>query len=324
MARENQRRLVIILLMLGLLMSVVSQTGAAPFPQEGQITIVFDFGHDQPLSIGKKNFTEAIHYFLNFPEYAVRILENREITAENLSRSHILVIPNPGRNYSNAELEVITNFAQSGGALFLLGDYQVVDRPIGNPEALNQILMALSETRILFTTYQQQNDTQGDSIIDPVNSIGLPYNVQVNNTEIISYPNREIFGLGIENLLVAGGSLNTTTSNLIISKGATTAQAVSLNGEVIQNQPPWLAAFWIGQARIVLCTSTTMFSSTLCAGTNSSWFQSADNELLWYNIFRWMSSQLVIDPTPIMIFFVALVLISGTIILVYTLLRKRR
>jgi hypothetical protein len=263
---------------------------------------------------------------MNQPQYAIRLIESDKLSAENLSRSHVLVIPNPGYNesYSSSELEVIGDFVNAGGALFLLGDYQVPERIIGNPTELNKILQALSETRVSFTTFSQLNEIQGDAIIDPNNSLSLPYNIQVNSTEIIRYPNREVFGIGVETLLIAGGSLSTNNIDLVISTGASTSQAVSLDGQLIHDQPPWLAAFWTGSARIVLCSSTTMFSDTKCAGTNSSWFQSVNNSLLWSNIFQWMSQPLVYDPTPIMIFVVALVLIAGVGLLAYLLVRKRR
>jgi hypothetical protein len=74
----------------------------------------------------------------------------------------------------------------------------------------------------------------------------------------------------------------------------------------------------------VLCSSTTMFSDTTCVGTNQSWFQSMDNAVLWFNIFRWMSLDLVQDPTLIMVFFVVLVLIAGFAVFAYSLLRTKR
>lgn len=317
------RRTALSIFFISLLIFIVPQFGVAAYPEEGQISIVFDMSHDQPLSMAKRNFTQAIDFFMNHTEYFVRIHQNGEITAENLSRTHILVILNPGRNFSLAELETISDFVTAGGNIFLLGDYQIEDRRIGNPDALNQILNAIPETRIRFSTYKYDNETQGDAINDLPNNLTLPYNVKVDWTQITE-ESREIIGMDISQIVLAGGSLNSSQPDVFVSYGANTSQAITPSGFVIQNQPGWLAAFWIGHARVVLCTSTTMFSSTLCAGLNRSWFECADNGMLWSNIFRWLSGSLIHNPTPIMIVFVAITLLAGISLLIYSIWRKIR
>ncbi len=325
MVRLSYQQVLVGFLIILLLFIAPNVRGGAQ-QEEGQITIVFDFTHDQPFSPKNRNFTKAIEYFEDYPEYFVRILEEGELMAENLSRSHILVISNPGQNYSTSELEVISNYVALGGSLFLLGDFQVAEREIGNPIALNRILQTITETRIAFTTFSNGNKTEGDAIIDANNSLVLPYNVLINSSYINSYPTREMLGMGVNSLIIAGGSLTTDVTDLIISTGSETSEAVTLKGQSLQNQPAWLAAYWkeSSNSRIVLCTSTTMFSDTQSTATNQSWFESLDNKILWYNIFRWMSSPLVQDPTPIMIFFVILVMVAGILIFAYSLLRKKR
>lgn len=307
-----------------LLLIIVPQARGAAQQEEGQISIVFDFSHNATFSVAKRNFTEAIDFFEDYPQYQIRILDNGELTAANLSRSHILVIPNPMDNYTTTELGVISDYVQQGGSLFLLSDYQVADRPVGNPIAVNAILQTLLESRIHFTTFSNNNSTEGDAIIDSENSRILSYNVEVNSSYLHLQMNRESLISGIGSVMVAGGSLTTDLSDLIISTGAETSQAVTINGELIQNQPGWLSAFWIESSRVVLCSSTTMFSDTMCVGTNQSWFQSLDNSILWSNIFRWMSLDLVQNPTQIMIFFVALVLIAGFGVFIYSVWRTKR
>lgn len=317
------QRTALTILFISLLIFLVPQLGVVAYPEEGQIGIVFDMSHDQPLSITNRNFTQAIDYFMNYTEYFVRIHLNGELTAENLTRTHILVIPNPGRNFSVAELEIISDFVTAGGNIFLLGDYQIEERRIGNPEALNQILNAISENRIRFSTFKQNNETQGDAIIDLTNNLTLPYNVRVDWTQITDEP-REIIGVNLNQIMLAGGSLISNRPSIFVSHGANNSQAITPSGFVLQNQPGWLAAFWIGHARVVLCTSTTMFSNTRCVGLNKSWFESADNKMLWSNIFGWLSGSLIHDPTPIMIVFVTVALLAGTSLFIYSFLRKIR
>ncbi len=321
---HTTRQQIIVGMMVILLIFVVPQVGASSSVEEGQITIVIDFSHDQLFSPINRNFSQAIDHLQDYPEYFVRILEKGKLTAENLSRSHILVIPNPGRNYSSSEHEVISNYVNRGGSLFLLSDYQVDGRQIGNPIALNDILQKLPEDRIRFTTFLEGNNTQGDAIIDPVNSIGIPYNIQINGSDFNTNFNRDLLAIELKSLIIAAGSLSTYISPLLVSTGAETSTAVAINGRPINYQPGWLAAFEIGNSRIVLCTSTTMFSDTTCIATNQSWFQSMDNSLLWSNIFRWMSFPLLQDPTSIMIFFVVLVLVAGFVVFVYVLWLKKR
>ena len=323
MAVMSRQKLIVGFLIV-LLLFIIPQTKGATQQEEGQISIVFDFSHNSTFSVAKRNFTEAVVFFTDLPEYQVRTLGNGELTAANLSRSHILVIPNPVSNYSVSELEVISDYVRQGGSLFLLSDYQVENRPVGNPFVVNMILQALLESRIQFTTYTDGNTTEGDAIIDSSNSRIHPYNVEVNSSFLYSQLNRESLIAGIDSLIIAGGSLTTSSSDLIISTGAETSEAIAPGGDFVANQPGWLSAFWIGSSRIVLCSSATMFSDTTCVGTNQSWFQSLDNAVLWYNIFRWMSLDLVQDPTPIMIFFVALVLVAGFAVFVYSLWRTKR
>ncbi len=323
MAVMSRQKLIVGFLIV-LLLFIIPQAKGTTQQEEGQISIVFDFSHNSTFSVTKRNFTEAVGFFTDLPEYQIRILENGELTAANLSRSHILVIPNPESNYSVSELEVISNYVNQGGSLFLLSDYQIEHRPIGNPFAVNMILQALLESRIQFTTYTDGNTTEGDAIIDTVNSRIHSHNVEVNNSYLYSQLNRESLIVGIDSLIVAGGSLTTDATDLIISTGAETSEAVTLSGDFVATQPGWLSAFWIGSSRIVLCSSTTMFSDTTCVGTNQSWFQSLDNSVLWYNIFRWMSLYLIQDPTPIMVFFVVLVLVAGFAVFAYSLWRTKR
>ncbi|MHA2405450.1 MAG: hypothetical protein ACXADB_01510 [Candidatus Hermodarchaeia archaeon] len=323
MAVMSRQKLIVGFLIV-LLLFIIPQARGTTQQEEGQISIVFDFSHNSTFSVTKRNFTEAVGFFTDLPEYQIRILEDGELTAANLSRSHILVIPNPESNYSVSELEVISDYVNQGGSLFLLSDYQVEHRPIGNPFAVNMILQALLESRIQFSTYTDGNTTEGDAIIDTVNSRIHSHYVEVNNSYLYSQLNRESLIVGIDSLIVAGGSLTTAATDLIISTGAETSEAVTLSGDFVATQPGWLSAFWIGSSRIVLCSSTTMFSDTTCVGTNQSWFQSLDNSVLWFNIFRWMSLDLVQDPTLIMIFFVVLVLVAGFAVFVYSLWRTKR
>jgi len=320
----SRQKLIVGLLVILLLFIVPQTRGTTQQQEEGQISIVIDFSHNSTYTIAKRNFTEAVGFFANYPEYQVRILHDGELTAANLSRSHILVIPNPMTNYTASELDVISEYVGRGGSLFLLGDYQVTNRQIGNPLAVNLILQALFEPRIQFTTVTGNDGTEGDAIIDSGAARILPYNIEVNSSYLIPHQNREAIIAGINSVIVAGGSLTTTYPDLIVSTGSETSQAIALNGEVIQDQPAWLAAFWIGNSRVVLCSSTTMFSDTTCLATNQSWFQSEDNSVLWYNVFRWMSLEMVQDPTQIMIFFVALVLIVGLVVFAYSLWRTKR
>ena len=307
-----------------LLISLIPRISVLAQQEEGQITIVLDFSHDQLFSPQNRNFTQAIDFLISQPEYFVRILEEGKLTEENLTHSHILVVSNPGKNYSSLELEVISNYLAQGGSLFLLGDYQVVERPIGNPVALNRILQALEISGVRFTTFNEGNETQGDAIVDSVTAQVLSYNIEVDGTYLSTDLTRGIISSGIETLLVAGGSLTTSNPNLIMSTGSDTSEAVSLSGQTISSQPAWLAAFSKENSRIVLCTSTTMFSDTLCATTNSSWFESSDNAILWSNIIRWMAVPRVHDPTPIMVFFVGCVFLAGIILFVYSVWLKRR
>jgi hypothetical protein len=317
------RRTNLVVILLGLLVFVVPFHSATAFPEEGQITIVLDMSHNQPLSMAKRNFTQAIEFFQSHTEYFIRIHSEGEINATTLNRARILVIPNPGRNYSVTELETISDFVSEGGSLFLLGDYQINERLIGNPGVLNQILHTISENRISFTTIERDNITQGDSITDSVNNITVPFNVRISSAGVTSENQASIFS-GVGEIIIAGGSLSTNSSDLIVSRGTNSSRAVSIDGHIIQEQPPWLAAYSIGSARIVLCSSTTMFSDTLCAGLNSSWFQSGDNTILWYNIFNWITQPLVYDPTPIIITFMAIVLLIGTCLFLYSFWRVKR
>lgn len=317
------RRTVLAIVLGATLLFSALRLGVAAYPEEGQVAIVFDMSHDQPLSYAKRNFTMAIDFFLEHSEFFPRIHSSGEINATTLARARILVIPNPGRNFSTQELKVVADFVAAGGALFLLCDYQTGDRAIGNPEALNQILAAISEDRIWFTTYREGNETQGDAIVDLANNITLAYNIFIEGTTITA-ETREMIGYGVKRVIIAGGSLTTSSEGLVVSRGANTSRAVAINGQVIQDRPPWLAAFWIGEARIVLCTSTTMFSDTRCAGLNESWFQCEDNALLWYNIFKWLARPLIHNPTPIMVVMVAVVLLVGVGLLGYTLWQKRK
>jgi hypothetical protein len=317
------RRTNLVVILLGILVFMVPFQNTTAFPEEGQMVIVFDLSHDQPLSIDKRNFTQAIEFFQSHTEYFTRIHSEGEINATTLNRARVLVIPNPGSNYSTEELEAISDFVNQGGALFLLGDYQFDERRIGNPRALNQILQAISECRISFTSIEQGNITQGDSIVDSVNNVSVPFNVRISSAGVTSETQAAIFS-GIEEVLIAGGSLLTNDSSLIVSRGANSSQAISLDGQIIQEQPPWLAAFTTGSARVVLCSSTTMFSDTMCAGLNTSWFQSGDNSILWYRIFNWMTRPLIYDPTPVLITFMAMVLLIGTGLFLYSFWRVKR
>jgi hypothetical protein len=318
-----RRRTALAVLLVGLLLFAIPRLGTVAYSEEGQVNVVFDMSHDQSFSLLKQNFTQAIDFFKNHTEYFIRIHATGELSAQNLSRAQILVISNPNRNFSIAEVEVVSNFVASGGALFLLGDYQAKERRIGNPVALNQILGKILGDRIRFTTVEHANQTQGDAIVDTAHNLTLPFNIRIAGSTI-SAGAREMIGLGVGEVLLAGGSLTTNWTDAIVSRAANTSQAIAVDGDVIADQPAWLAAFWIGAARIVLCTSTTMFSDTICAGLNQTWFQSLDNKVLWFNIFDWLSAPLMLNPVPVMIAFVAIAFLVGVGLYGYSLRVKRR
>ncbi len=88
---------------------------------------------------------------------------SKAMTAESLAEAFVVIIPDPQKEFTAAELTALKGFVAKGGSLYLFCRAEYNDR--AHPETFNAILGAVG-SRIRF---------QGDEVCDPTENIGPPY-----------------------------------------------------------------------------------------------------------------------------------------------------
>ncbi|UJG42670.1 MAG: hypothetical protein K9W46_09780 [Candidatus Heimdallarchaeum endolithica] len=314
----------LILIMTPFIMTTKGQFILAAPNTEKEYVILFDESHGQYFnSTLMKSALSAINDSLN-----VRFIffNESKFNSTNLQGVDLVIIGNPGiyKNYnlSSEEVEVIQDYVEAGGSLFLLANPLSSDTNItGHVSSFNDILSArlskLSSARFR-TGLDKSSTVIMDDYHNKYNNESFLSIVNYNTSDNEFLEKNKIFEQTskVENLTVYSTaiSFDRPEKENAIGRTEITSYALEKDGSIVQDMINgflvWLFAKEIGNARIVLSGSTIMFSDLLI-NENQKFINEDQNKELWLNLINWL---LHITPyeekNPIAMPFYSLVLLA--------------
>ena len=320
--KKNRKKCmrIVLLVFLAFNLSLFTLNSSKAYSDVSEYVILFDESHGQFF-----NYTimQTAYDLLNDSgDFEVRrLINNQNLTSNNLTDVEILVISAPEKNsveyYTEAELVVIRDFVLQGGSLFLLNNpndsslYPEYNYTNANVTFINDILENLSISSIRFL-----NETIESPITSGYYYVNQRYQLPLDENYFNSL---STISLGIMDVLVFSSAIQCSDTNLVI--GSTFSGSETYPSSF--PNPYWLIAKDIPTGgRIVACGSMQMFSELQPYNLSSKWIspifgtQQFQNSKLWINIFSWLSQEnnTLISSTFFLIFSIGLIGICAFLI----------
>ncbi len=255
----------------------------------GPYSILFDEFHDQFYTYSNGRFTTALDYLNQTPDYETYLNKAEFDNVTTLLSYDMIIIGNPGpdKNFTALEIEVLKNYTNLGGNIFLLSNYQDVENPFpdgnitGNFNALNNITQALNIS-VLFNDFDLHSD--------PPTVSGMPrWIVEVSDS---NFKSNHPATWKIKTVLTFTSGLNVTQQEFILATGSSASYLINKESDKITHSP-WLVTIDKNPLKIIICGSTVMFSDTNVTESADKkysgvfWIDAADNLRLWANLIQW-------------------------------------
>ena len=217
---------------------------------------------------------------------------------------NLIIIPNPGEEFSEEELTALKNYVDQGGSLLVMGDVQYGGNTYGKPDWLNQLLDYVgvgSKVRFWGT------NTRSGEIKDDKNNDARPWQVVVSS----KYFNPHELSIGLSKVIITSTSLDVKDPSVIVATSPETSYLTDVNDKVVsRGKIPWLAAVEVGSGKVVVCGSSRMFSDRSLSGIGTTYIKYGDNKLLFYNILGWTTGYKP-KPKPVIDIFIPVLDIFG-------------
>lgn len=235
--------------------------------------VVFDEGHNQYY-----NHMRLYDFLSIVKERADVIINTDNITASDLENASVLIIPNPGRDFNDTEIEAIKDFVRNGGSLLIMGDWY-------NYYTVN-LTKITGDFGIIFYDSEilDENNHRYTHNYEPI--------IHVFNNES---EHSKFMTEGISEVVFNGGTLNVTGDAFAIGIGDSdpspnNTYAVDDASNVIAN-----ASNVIAFAGVDLLTGGRIFASgstKVFANDSSAWYKDYihmyDNEKFARNVVEWL------------------------------------
>jgi len=289
-----------------------AQSNSTPY------SILFDEAHDQYFKYSNQRFKTALDYLNTTADFQVFLNTELFTNATELLAYDLIIIGNPGINttFASQEVEVLKNYTDNGGHLFLLSNYYAVVNPLydkddlGNADALNNITQALNLS-VFFTKFDLHH-------FPPTTDLGREIVALDDSVFKFFHPIK----YKINTIVTYTSGLNTSQSQDVIATGYSNSYLENEDGNRTTNTP-WLVATQRGRSHIVLCGSTAMFSDVNVTDdldksySGVLWINAADNLRLWANIIQWILISKIPNLSTVFIILFCIFLAIGTGLYLY-------
>lgn len=277
-------------------LTTVFGVGAADTIVEDPIIVLFDEGHGQ--FFNHSLYSQAIS---DLRANNMEIIYNTdEFNSSSFEGVDIFVSTNPQEFYSSVERYYLSNFINQGKSMFLLANPLNEDNESlnGHGDIFNDLLTGLGSETVSsvgsFWTYSDSTDSikQTDVVLDEFsNDTGysryLLLELNSSSHEILSTDKN------ITSIVTYSCSIINPRTEVILAPQK--AYAETILGDIHSYSSDIVLLGSSGEldvaARILLGGSSVMFSDLIVPFSDSSWYESENNSLLWLNIFTWLSEQ---------------------------------
>lgn len=312
--------------------------------------IMFDESHGQffnrtLMATAIESLEELASYTDDDISIEILFQTESDFNSTNLQGVDLLIFTNPGfnedDNLSPTEIEVLLDYVELGGSLFLLCNPLTHDDNItGHPTSINDLLAGREDRLTSARVRATANATNADVILDDFQgTYGNDSFVSLDLTDINAnytiYRQEEL----VNTTTIYSSPLILGNEDAIVSVGRTPITSYTVNDEydmfrdLVNGFLTWLIAKVYSNSRMILSGSTIMFSD-LEITDGKKWIEQSDNLVLWRNIVLWLlkyTPHLERAPPEIWLFrnyalivVVFSIVIFGSAFLIYQIKKKRK
>ncbi|MHA1214922.1 MAG: hypothetical protein ACTSR2_06200 [Candidatus Hodarchaeales archaeon] len=298
----KMKYLVLYTLFLALLgVSSVTDVYAQSSTAKPQVVVLFDEGHEQ--FFNRTLYKSALADINNSNYYIV--FNNQPINKTTFEGVDIFVSTNPGKGFSTVERFYISEFLKKGKSAFLLANPLVENNNSlnGRGDLLNDILNEPDlQTVSRFWTNPDDLSAfkRADVVVNEFKNAGKDeyLEVQLNSSdhEILNEENNNV-----TSIITYSCSIKNSREDIITAPSQAYAKTVLDNihdyaSNIVLFGSPGKTDY---ETRIVLSGSSIMFSDINDTVLGRTWYESANNSILWKNIFTWLTETVSEEETPV-------------------------
>ncbi|MHA1973783.1 MAG: hypothetical protein ACTSW1_12360 [Candidatus Hodarchaeales archaeon] len=302
--------------------SLVTNVYAQSSASKPQVVILFDESHGQ--FFNRTLYRSALADLNNSNYYIV--FNTQTINKTTFEGVDIFVSTNPGEGFSTFERFYITEFLKKGKSAFLLANPLIEDNESlnGRGDLLNDILNE-PELETISRFWTNPNDLtavkRADVVINEFENAGKDeyLEVQLNSSdhEILNKNNNNV-----TSIITYSCSVEHSREDIITAPSQAYAKTVlddihDYASNIVLFGSPGKTDY---NTRIVLSGSSIMFSDINDNVLNQTWYESANNSILWNNIFDWLTETVTEEEIPSIPEMEVLTLIEGIVIVTLILI----
>ncbi len=263
-------------------------------PIEDPIVILFDEAHEQ--FFNRTLYSKALSDLkTNFTENEIQIIYNtNEFNKTTLQGVDIFICTNPSDRFSEDERQYVVDYLAEGKSMFLLSNPLDEENKtlIGGSDYLNELLVDYRIEMIdrFWVRREDIGDFKNpDVVINEFYNAGISKYLKIQ----INTSSHEILSLrhNVTSLVTYSSSID--GSRVSIVQASDQAQAVTIKNEMhvypsginLLSTPGELP---VG-ARLLMGGSSIMFSDLNDTILGTTWYESANNSILWLNCIEWLA-----------------------------------
>jgi hypothetical protein len=301
----------------------ISGVNVVTSADENPIIVLFDEAHGQ--FFNQSFYSQALSELENL---GMQIVFNDEIFDENSFEGvDVFISTNPEDKFGFTERIHIRNFLLQGKGMLLLANpvKEENDSLNGRGDYLNDILRDEelgTLARFWTETDPLLSDPLNDIVKNDVNNAGIPEYLQleINDTENAIFTDYQ----NVSSIVTTSCSIRSAVLNLVVASTESYAETPMKEPHLYSTNIAIFAS--AGRTndfglRIVVGGSSIMFSDIYDPILNSTWYESADNAILWSNIISWIAeaSEEVNPALPLSELFLPFILGTSTIAIILIL-----
>lgn len=326
-----KRKYVLVYTLVCILFSLnqVVAIGTANSITDNPIVILFDEGHGQHYN--HSLYSQALAD-LTINKSMKVVFNTGELNNTSFEGVDIFVSTNPGTKITLEESRYLNRFISTGKAMFLLANPLNEDNQslTGRGDIINEFLNYLDFGYIMGKFWSYSGDAEdfnpADTIINEFSNAGDPKYLHLK----LNSSSHEILSIdkNVTSIVTYSCSIEEASAPILAASSEAYSRTISgeIGGDTTQTDGKLYLMGTTGEeldsgARIVIGGSSIMFSDVFDPILESTWYQSENNSLLWWNIFDWLGEVNPEDPTSppippeIMFPIILLVAVSSAIFL---------
>ena len=281
--------------------STIINASANSSTVEREIIVLFDEAHEQ--FFNQTYYKTAIND-INSSDIRV-IINSQRINKTTFDGVDIFVSTNPGLSFTSTERYYISEFLKRGKSLLFLGNPLVEENSTlnGRGDIFNDVLndpeletVTRFWTRTEDLTSFKRPDVVENEFVNAGKQNLLLVSINSSDHELLHENNNNI-----SSIITYTCSLRNSRENII--KAPSQAYAKTVFDEIHSYASNIVLFGTSGEsdygAHILLGGSSIMFSDLNDTSLEKTWYQSANNSLLWKNIFSWLAEVTVEAEIPL-------------------------